>query len=184
VFYTRGGREVRDGGGIKPDVEVKNDTLPNIAYYLSVGGLDSTEVMFDWVVDYISRHPQIAAARDFHLSDADWADFRQRVVDSGFSYDALSRKQFNELVKAAKFEGYYDDARDAFDALSERLSHDVGTDLDRHRETIQQMLELDIIVAYYYQRGGIEAGLRYDKQLREAVRLLQSPDEYRRLLQP
>ena len=184
VFYTRGGREVRDGGGIKPDVELKNDTLPNIAYYLSVGGLDSTEVMFDWVVDYISRHPQIAPARDFRLSDADWADFRQHVVDSGFSYDALSRKQFDELVKAARFEGYYDDARDAFDALSERLKHDVATDLDRHRGTIQQMLELDIVVAYYYQRGGIEAGLRYDKQLHEAVRLLQSPDEYRRLLHP
>ena len=51
VFHTRNGREVRDGGGIKPDVELKNDTLPNIAYYLSAGGLDSTEVMFDYVAE-------------------------------------------------------------------------------------------------------------------------------------
>ena len=184
VFHTRAGREVRDGGGITPDVEQKNDTLPNIAYYLSVGGLDSTEVMFDWVVDYISRHDSIAPARSFRLSDADWADFRQRVVDSGFTYDAMSRKQFEELVKTARFEGYYDDARDAFDALSERLRHDVASDLDKHRETIQQILELDIVAAYYYQRGSIEAGLHYDKQLREAVRLLNNSDEYRRLLSP
>lgn len=68
VFYTRGGREVRDGGGIKPDIELKNDTMPNIAYYLSVGGLDSTEVMFDYVVDYIALHPTIAPATEFHLS--------------------------------------------------------------------------------------------------------------------
>ncbi len=183
VFYTQNGREVRDGGGIKPDVEVKNDTMPNIAYYLSVGGLDSTEVMFDYLVDYIDRHPTIAPARDFHLTDQDWQEFRQRVIDSGFTYDDMSRKQFDELVKTAKFEGFYDDSREVFDALSERLKHDLGTELDKHREVIQQMLELDIIAAYYYQGGGIEAGLAYDKQLLEAEQLLKKPEEYRKILQ-
>ncbi len=184
VFYTRGGREVRDGGGIKPDVELKNDTMPNIVYYLSAGGLDSTEVMFDYVVDYISRHEQIAPAAQFHLTDADWQEFRQRVVDSGFTYDDMSRKQFDELVKTAKFEGYYDEARDAFDALGQRLKHDLSSELDKHREIIQQMVELEIIAAYYYQGGSIEAGLNYDKQLREAERLLKAPAEYRQILTP
>lgn len=184
VFYTRGGRKVRDGGGIKPDVELKNDTMSNIVYYLSAGGLDSTEVMFDYVVDYINSHPTIAAAANFHLTDQDWQQFRQRVIDSGFSYDPLSKKQFSELVKTAKFEGYYEDARDAFDALERKLKHNVAADLDKHRDTILQMLELDIVGAYYYQAGGIEAGLNYDKQLQEAERLLKSADEYRRILQP
>ena len=184
VFKTRGGREVRDGGGIKPDVEVKTDTMANIVYYLSTGGLDSTEVMFDYVVDYIDRHPQIAPAADFHLTEQDWQEFRQRVIDSGFSYDAMSKKQYDELVKTAKFEGYYEEARDAFDALAQRLQHDVGTELDKYRESIQQMLELDIIAAYYYQAGAIEAGLNYDKQLREAEQLLRSPEKYRQILQP
>jgi len=184
VFYTRGGREVRDGGGIKPDVELKNDTMPNIAYYLSAGGLDSTEVLFDYVVDYIDRHPTIAPAKDFHLTDADWQTFRQRVIDSGFSYDPVSQKQFDELVKTAKFEGYYDDAKEAFEALGKKLKHDVANDLDKHRETIQQILELDIISAYYYQSGSIEAGLYGDKQLKEAERLLKSPEEYRKILEP
>lgn len=184
VFYTRGGREVRDGGGIKPDVELKNDTMPNIAYYLSAGGLDSTEVLFDYVVDYIDHHPTIAPAKDFHLTDADWQAFRQRVIESGFSYDPVSQKQFDELVKTAKFEGYYDDAKEAFEALEKKLKHDVASDLDKHRETIQQILELDIIGAYYFQSGSIEAGLNYDKQLKEAERLLKTPAEYRKILEP
>lgn len=184
VFHTRNGREVRDGGGIKPDVEVKNDTMPNIAYYLSVGGLDSTEVMFDYIVDYIARHEQIAPAAQFHLTEQDWQEFRQRVIDSGFSYDDLSRKQFDELVKTAKFEGFYDQAREAFDALSEKLNHDVATELDRHRQVIQQMLELDIITAYYYQRGSIEAGLANDRQLTEAEALLKSSEKYAKVLAP
>ena len=184
VFYTAAGREVRDGGGITPDVEVKNDTIPNIAYYLSASAQDSTEVMFDWVVDYINRHPAIAPAREFHLSDEDFEDFKQKVVKSGFTYDPVSKKQLEELKKTAKAEGYYEQAKDAFDLLESRLKHDVATDVDKHSEILRQMLELDIITAYYYQAGGIEAGLQYDKQLKEAIRILQSPEEYKKLLRP
>ena len=184
VFYTRGGREVRDGGGIKPDMEVKADSIPNIAYYLSTGGLDSTEVMFDYEVDYISRHQQIGPAETFTLNDDDWAEFRRRVVESGFTYDALSRTHFQNLVKAAKFEGYYDEARDVFDALEKKLNHDVGHDLDLHRAIIQELLERDIVQAYHYQRGAIQQDLRTDSQVRAAVSLLNNDDEYHGVLRP
>ena len=184
LFYTRNGREVRDGGGIKPDVEVKGDTIPNIAFYLSASGQDSTEVMFDYVVEYIAQHPTIAPAAEFHISDADWQAFKERVIKSGFTYDPVSKKQFAELVKTAKFEGYYDDAKPAFDELEKKLNHDVAFGLDRNEETIRRILESEIISAYYYQAGAIEASLNYDKQLKEAIRLLKNPEEYKKLLAP
>ena len=184
VFYTRNGREVRDGGGIMPDVEMKNDTIPNIAFYLSASGQDSTEVMFDYVVDYISKHPTIAPAAEFHLSDADWQTFRELVIKSGFTYDPVSKKQLAELVKTAKLEGYYDDAKTAFEELEKKLNHDVAFALDRHEQVIRQIVEQEIIAAYYYQSGAIEAGLGYDKQLKEAIRLLKSPEEYKKVLAP
>lgn len=184
VFYTRHGREVRDGGGIKPDLEVKADTIPNIAFYLSASGQDSTEVMFDWVVDYIAKHPTIAPASEFHLSDADWQEFKARVIKSGFTYDPVSKKQFAELVKTAKFEGYYDDAKQAFDSLESKLNHNVAIDLEKYKKVLMHVLEADIIAAYYYQSGVIEAGLNYDRQLKEAERLLKNPEEYKKILAP
>ena len=184
VFYTAGGREVRDGGGIKPDVEVKADTIPNIAFYLSASGQDSTEVLFDYVVDYIAKHPTIASPSEFHLTEADWEDFKARVIKSGFTYDPVSMKQFDQLVKTAMFEGYYDEAKTAFDALKTKLNHDVAFDLEKHKDVLLQILETDIIAAYYYQSGSIEAGLNYDRQLKEAERLLRNPEEYQKLLAP
>ena len=178
VFYTAGGREVRDGGGIKPDVEVKADTIPNIAYYLSATGQDSTEVMFDYVVDYIAKHPTIAEPAKFHLAEADWEEFKARVIKSGFTYDPVSQKQFAELVKTAKFEGYYDEAKAAFDNLEQKLNHDVAFDLEKHKAVLLQILESDIIAAYYYQAGAIKAGLNYDKQLKEAERLQETNRKY------
>ena len=140
--------------------------------------------MFDYEVDYISRHQQIGPAETFTLNDDDWAEFRRRVVESGFTYDALSRTHFQNLVKAAKFEGYYDEARDVFDALEKKLNHDVGHDLDLHRAIIQELLERDIVQAYHYQRGAIQQDLRTDSQVRAAVSLLNNDDEYHGVLRP
>ena len=117
VFYTANGREVRDGGGIKPDIEVKPDSLPNIAFYLSASGRDSTEVMQEYVIDYISSHPTIAPAAEFCLTDADFAEFKQRVIASGFTYDPESEKVMAQLKKMMEFEGYMEDAKPEFEAL-------------------------------------------------------------------
>jgi carboxyl-terminal processing protease len=145
--------------------------------------LDSTEAMFNYVVDYISKHPTIAPAADFHLTDADYAEFKERVVKAGFTYDQLSKKQFEELVRAAKFEGYYDEALEEFEALKKKIDHhDVNRDLDLRRSEIQMMLEQDIVSAYYYQEGQVQVGLRADKTLKEAERILNTEGEYEKLL--
>lgn len=183
VFYTAGGREVRDGGGIKPDVEVRPDSLPNIAYYLTVSGLDSTEVLLGYEIDYIASHPTIAPAADFELSDADYEDFKQRVIDSGFTYDPESEKVLKSLKKIVKFEGYYDDAKTEFENLEKKLKHNIAKDLDRNKEVLRQMISNDIVAAYYFQEGSMEHSLGYDKQVKEACRLINSPDEYKAVLE-
>lgn len=183
VFYTAGGREVRDGGGVKPDVEVKPDSLPNIAYYLA-GARDSNELMLNYEVDYIAKHPTIAPAKDFVLTDADYEEFKARVLKADFKYDRETEKYLKDLMKLARFEGYYDDAKPEFDALAKKLSHNVAKDLDYNKQYIKRLLENDIVAAYYYQGGAIRNSLRYDKQVKEAVRLLNTPEEYKKLLRP
>lgn len=173
---------MRDGGGIMPDVEAKPDTLPNIAIYLD--RIDSTEVMFDYVTDYIASHPTIAPATEFRLTDAEWEDFKQKVVKSGFTYDPVSGKRFDDLVKIARFEGYYDDAREEFEALKAKLNHDVARDLEKSKDVIRQMIESDIISAYYYQSGTVEAALTHDKTVAAAVELLSDGKRYSSTLSP
>ena len=183
VFYTANGREVRDGGGVKPDVEVKPDSLPNIAFYLA-GARDSNEVMLNYEVDYIAKHPTIAPAKDFALTDADYDEFKARVLKTDFKYDRETEKYLKDLEKLAKFEGYYDDAKPEFEALKKKLSHNVAKDLDYNKEYIKQLLENEIVAAYYFQAGAIQNSLRYDKQIKEAVKLLNSPEEYSKILRP
>ena len=184
VFHTANGREVRDGGGIKPDIEVQPDSLPNIAFYLTASGRDSTEVMLNWELKYLRTHPTIAPAKNFVISDADYADFKQAVLKSGFKYDRESKKYLEGLVKLARFEGYYDDAKPEFDALEKKLNHNIAKDLDYNKQTLKQLLTSDLVAAYYYQRGAMENGLQFDKQWKKAVELLNDPAAYKKVLQP
>ncbi len=182
LFHTAGGREVRGGGGIKPDVEVQPDSLPNIAFYLFGGTADSSEVALNYEIDYIAKHPTIAPADKFELTDEDYAEFRDRVLKSKFKYDRMSDKYLDDIEKVAKFEGYYDEAKPEFEALKKKLQHDTGKDLDYNKTLIKHMLEADIVANYYYQAGAIANKLRYDKQMKRAVEILNNPKEYNRLL--
>lgn len=183
-FRTAAGRIVRDGGGIKPDIEVKPDSLPNIAFYLS--RVDTTDIMLNYEIDYIAAHPTVASPKDFELSDADYEQFKQRVVKSGFTYDQVSEKILKELESLARFEGYYDDAKPEFEALRQKLKHNIAKDLDYpyNKQKIKELIAADLMAAYYFEKGSLENSLRNDKQFAEAARLLGNPAEYQKLLQP
>ena len=95
----------------------------------------------------------------------------------------LTREELQRFLIQAKFEGYYDDARAEFDALEQRLNHNLAKDLDHNKEVIKAILAGDIVAAYYFQRGSVENKLLHDKQWKEAVKLLNDMDRYQRTLQ-
>ena len=181
AFRTAHGRVVKDGGGITPDVEVRADSLPNIAYYL-VAVKDTNEVLLNYEVDFIARHATIAPADEFELSDEEYQIFKQRVLKSGFTYDRESEKMLQNIEKLAKFEGYYDDAKPEFEALKAKLKHNISKDLDYNKQVIKRLIESDIVAAYHFQKGSVENALRHDKQMDEAIRLINDPQRYDKIL--
>ena len=182
-FYTLNGREVLDAGGITPDVVVEGDSLPNIAYYLAAAR-DSNEVLLNYEVDYIAKHPTVAQPADFELSDEDYAEFKKRVLDSGFTYDRTSEKFLKDLEQLTRFEGYYDDAKPEFEALKKKLSHNVAKDLEYNKQAIKNIINNDLMAAYYFQRGATQNSLRHDKQMEEAMKLIADGERYAKILNP
>lgn len=182
VFHTAAGREVRDGGGIKPDVEVQADSLPNIALYLD--RVDTTSVLLNYEVEYLKNHPTVASPSEFVFTDADYEALKKQIIDSGFTYDRVSDKYLKDLERMARFEGYYDGAKAEFEALEKKLTHNLAKELDwpYNKESIKQMVALDIMSMYYFQKGAIEHSLRYDTQYKEAVKLLNDTERYERIL--
>lgn len=179
VFHTRGGREVRDGGGIKPDVIARADSLPSLIYDV----IDSDQ-LFDYATRYAQQHSSIAPANSFQLSDEDFDDFVQHVLHSDFKANRRSEEVLKVLRDAARIEGCLDDAKAEFDALEQKLKGNLEADLQRYREDIRPYVEDEIVSRYYYQRGRSEHLLRSDKVFERAVQLLNDEEAYRKILHP
>ncbi|MBQ8968324.1 MAG: S41 family peptidase [Bacteroidaceae bacterium] len=179
VFHTRGGREVRDGGGIKPDVEAREDSLGSIVYDV----MNSDEMLL-YVTRYVRRHDHIAPAGSFALSDADYDEFVQYMQESGFESHRRTDEVLDLLRKAARLEGVYDEAQTEFQQLEARLKTDLASELQRQRAAIRPYLEEEIVSRYYFQRGRAQQLLRTDKVFDRAVELLHDPDAYKRILHP
>ena len=118
------------------------------------------------------------------LSDADYADFVQHMVESDFKPNRRTDEVLKVLRDAARLEGCYERAEEAFGQLEAALKGDLKTDLEAHREDIRPYLEDEIVSRYYYQRGRALHLLKSDTVLDRAVELLKSEDEYRRILGP
>lgn len=177
VFYTAAGREVRDGGGVMPDITIKQEKLPNILFYLVRDNL-----IFDYATQYCLKHPTIVAPEKFEVTDADYNDFKALVKKADFKYDQQSEKILKTLKEAAEFEGYMDDASEEFKVLEKKLNHNLDRDLDYFSTDIKKMIATEIIKRYYYQRGNIIQRLKDDDGLKEAMKILNDPVKYKEML--
>lgn len=177
VFHTAAGREVRDGGGIRPDIEVKGDKIPNIVFYLM-----NDDLIFDYATQYCWAHPTLASVDDFKLTDADYEAFKKLVKSRNFTYDRQSEKMLKSLKEIAEFEGYMTEAAEEFKALEKKLNHNLDRDLDYFAKPIKEYISQEIVTRYFYQRGAAMERLKDDTDLEEAIKILQNPVRYREIL--
>lgn len=177
VFHTAAGREVRDGGGIRPDIEVKGDKIPNIVFYLM-----NDDLIFDYATQYYWNHPTLASVDDFKLTDADYEAFKKLVKSRNFTYDRQSEKMLKSLKEIAEFEGYMTEAAEEFKALEKKLNHNLDRDLDYFAKPIKEYISQEIVTRYFYQRGAAMERLKDDTDLEEAIKVLQNPVRYREIL--
>lgn len=178
VFKTAHGREVRDGGGITPDIKVEYPEMTRLYFNI---------VRDNWAFNYATRfaheHDTIASPEEFVITDSIYADFKKFIDPSEFKYDKVCEDGLEKLKKVAEVEGYMNDStRAQFDVMAKLLKHDLNKDLDTHRKEISGILAMEILKRYYYQRGQAIESLKNDVCLDEVVKLFGKPGEYYRIL--
>jgi carboxyl-terminal processing protease len=176
-FKTANGRIVKDGGGITPDVILKDPETLDISYRLVADLL-----IFDYATNYCLNHSQISPVEDFMLTDADFEDFKQFLNTQKFSYQLRSNTILKSLKEIVKLEGYGDISKDEIEALEKKLSPNTDNDLELHKKSIMQLLSIEIVKRYYYQKGEIKEMLKYDDGLKKAIEILSNPEQYKKIL--
>lgn len=168
VYHTANGREVRDGGGLRPDTTVDWGKVNRLVY-----NIVTDNWAFDYATKFVAGHPHIAPAKDFEITDEIYADFKKSIDPEKFKYDKACEEMIKQLRLTAEAEGYMNDETKAqIDRLAEMLTHDLGHDLDTHRDEISEYLGSEIVGRYYYDKGKVAYELKTDKALSLAENIL------------
>lgn len=171
VFHTAGGREVRDGGGITPDIKVEYPEINRIVY-----NVVRDNWAYDFATKYAATHASIPAPSEFEVTDTIYDEFKAFIDPSRFQYDKVCETAVDQLRKLAEAEGYMNDStRRQFDILAGMLRHDLGHDLDQNRADISRYLGGEIVSRYYYNAGEVENSLRGDRAVDSALTVLTTP---------
>lgn len=180
VFKTEVGREVRDGGGVTPDIKFESEKTPTITYYL-----ENQYIIQDWVTNWVLKHKKVGSVESLGITDEDYEDFKTFVKSKkDFKYDLLSEKRLELLKEVMDFEGYTKTAESEYKALEAKLIPDLDRDLQNFREPIEKMINMDIAKRYYYQKGEYIKSLKYDKEVKEAIALLNDKDRIKEIFMP
>ena len=175
-FTTRAGRKVYDGGGIMPDLVTEPEYVSRFAVTLYALGF-----IEDFGDDYMRHHAgDTIDVRTFTITDADYADFAEFMKDKKVPYESDTRRALKALKKAAE-EDRFEELAAKFERVESELKDDTQTNLETYRREVVESINNDIILRHAYTAGVIEHSLTDDAELQQAVGVLQSPDEYRRI---
>ena len=178
AFKTANGRIVRDGGGVLPDSVTTDSRKLNIAYYILM-----QNHYFDYATRYAQKHKSIASPDKFSLTDAEFNDFVNYLVnEKKFTYTTQTENYFKQLAEVAEFEGFDQTAKAEFDALKARLMPDVEKNIRDNRKEIEEMLTVEIIQRYYFQKGQVQYMLKDDTDLKVATDFLKNNSRYNQVL--
>lgn len=179
-FKTANGRIVYEGHGIQPDVKIEPEMLSTITAHLY-----AQNMIFKYANRFYREHKTIAPPEEFEITDEIYNDFVNFVEEQDFSYTSESEKDFEELIKTAKLEGYYDNIKEQLDVLEKELRSHKDNDLINNKEEISEILKMEIVGRYYFQKGKIISSLKDDPELNRAVEILldsNGENEYENIL--
>jgi carboxyl-terminal processing protease len=179
VFHTKNGREVRDGGGITPDISIEESRPGTISYYLL-----TENVIFDYATKWVQGNPSIAPVKEFNYTDDEYQKFKEYVKSIDFVYDRISEKTLKSLNEVMEFEGYKETAAAEFKALEDKLVPNLDRDLETFKDEIKSLISSEIVKRYYYKSGAVQEMLKTDKAFDKAVEVLKDNVVYKQTLQP
>lgn len=178
VFKTIHGREVRDGGGITPDISIKYPAANRLTY-----NIVRDNWAFDFATKYAAEHKTIPPVQDFVVTDTLFQEFKKFVDPTKFEYDKVCEKLLANLKETAQTEGYLNDSTKAeFKVMEKLLKHNLNQDLETNKKDISEIIANEIVKRYYFKEGEAVEMLKSDETIQKASEMFNTPGEYQKLL--
>lgn len=173
AFKTKNGRTVYDYGGVEPDIVTTPETYSTILLAML-----EKRIIFNYANEYKLKNNKISPAKDFVFTNQMYDDFLAYVANQHIEYETFTEKQIKNLEQSVKDDKFSTEVNKEIKDLKEAVQKEKSNDLQRYKKEIKELLTLEIVNRYYYQKGRVEASLQIDPEMIKAKELLHKPLEY------
>ena len=104
------------------------------------------------------------------------------VNEKKFTYTTQTENYYKQLVEVAEYEGFDKSAKAEFDALKAKLTPNIEQNIRDNRKEIEELLTVEILQRYYFQKGQVQYMLKDDTDLKIASDFLNKEDKYNLVL--
>jgi carboxyl-terminal processing protease len=137
---------------------------------------------FDFANQYRHKHKTLPSPSEFVVSDQIFNEFKKFLDDRDIDYKTQTEILLERLIESAREENYFDAIKRELDLVRQLLSHDKDTDLIKHKAEIKEILGMELVSRFYFQKGLAEFALRSDRAVQRAIETLQNPQSFRDFL--
>lgn len=176
-FRTKNGRVIYDAGGILPDVVIEEKAISNIAQSLLGKGH-----VFDFANHFRNKKDSIPSVDQFSIDTSIYTEFKDFLEGKDYAYKTETEKLLFELEEVTKKEKYFDDVKEAYKTLEDKIFLSKEADLTTFSEEIKEFLENEVVARYYYQKGRVQSSLKYDEEIKKALEYASNTEEYFKML--
>src|SRR5690606_21886546 len=102
----------------------------------------------------------------------EYSKFVDYLSDKDYNYNTRTERLITDLKNEMEKEHTLVDIKTEYDALKNKVVFSKKNDLTQHKEEIKRLLENEIVLRYYYQKGRLENNFKYDEDLKAAYNVL------------
>ena len=176
-FKTKNGRNVIDGEGIQPDLNIEEYKYSKLAI-----SLIRNDLIFQFANEYRSKNPQISGPKIYDVSNETFEDFKSFLQDKEYEYTTNTEKDLDKLIDQAKDDKYYELLKGELTSLKAALESTKKADLDNNKQELKELLEYEIVRRYYFEKGKVEVGFDDDLEWAKTKSVFSNTTEYKGLL--
>lgn len=170
TFKTKNGRNVLDGGGVRPDIELKEADYPLIVQKL----IDDSWI-FNYCTDYLLKNPAPVDAKSYKFEKIN--EFIDYLRVNKFDDRSVLEQKLKELQELA--------SDNASKGLTEELGHikkeldeDQWNQIEKHKDLIGFVIGEELVARKFYESGKLLNRLQHDPLVKEGIKILADQNHY------
>jgi len=176
VFKTKNGRDVFDGGGVQPDIEVEFSKKTPITK-----AIVNENLVFNFATDYFYDN-NVEDLKNFKLLDSDFKKFKNYIKTSGFNFETKTEKALNNAIEIARDEELDGVINSNYKDLTASLLAYKNSAINDNKTQLKSLITDEIIKRYFYSEGLYTYYTINNSEIKKALSILNNPSQYAGIL--